>query len=482
MSDKEIDALLADVLKLPNEDKPRLALADSPTLPAWRKDLIRVQCAIARDGESDPFRHEWGRNEHIQRLLLERLRFLKRGFLQLHENMALSYRRGLLEVVTTDIATFIDIGPECLTWDTFPFLTSLHLTGRTERIAEFISSPLLERFRRIWFGEALCNDETIKSLASSSFLKGLQSLNLRFWGECDNKEVLAHNGGIITAEGVRAIAISPLLQQLQDLDITFHSIRAEGARAIADSSSLSSLRTLIVDLNEINDCGLEALAASSSLRTLRSLSVRNNNITHAGFMAFLSSDMACPLRSLRCSDNRIGPALGMLLSGAPTLASLEHIYIANCGLGSSGFGDLEKFVSSRPLRTLNVDYNEIGDDFGRVFKWSTSLHHLSAAGNGITDDALPATMAGGLSEVRSLNLNSNALGDKFAKTISENPMFSNLEALNLSGNAIGDEGVAAIRRSGTLNRLLTLSVSKDSISPREQEALVRRFGEGMILT
>ncbi len=476
-------SILADALKSPDDDAPRMALANTSEIATWHSHLIQVQCDLAQRAANDPFRHEWQVVDHVEQRLLGSLSSFERGFLQLRPNLAVSFRRGFLEVVTAELATILDHGEECLAFALFPFVNRLHLTGDTARIPDLCSSPLLQRIDHLWFAEALCDDRKVKTLSSSSNIGHLKSLNFRFWGECDDKGRLADYGGVISPDGAKALASSSSLRNLQSLDLTFHDLGLHGTQHLTRSTTLQNLETLCLDLNDLGDDGVKELAVADNFTSLASLSVRDNGISLEGIHALISGPRAQGLRSLRLTDNDLGPDAGTVFAKTTCFGRLEYLYLANCSLGDKGFSDLLEFNRLPQLRSLNVDRNSIGPSFFGVFRAAPAIAHISAMSNGISDDNAHHMLAGTgnhSSELRSLNLSDNKLGNGFAQAISESLAFGNLETLHLAGNSVDDIGASYIRQSESLKNLQLVSFDASRVSDQEQRLLVDRFGDGVV--
>jgi len=325
----------------------------------------------------------------------------------------------------------------------------------------------------------LCDDAKVKTLSSSSNVGHLKSLSFRFWGECDDKNQLADYGGVISPDGAEALASSSNLRTLQSLDLTFHNLGLHGTQHLARSTTLENLETLCLDLNDIGDDAIKVLAVADNLASLASLSVRDNGVSLEGVHAFISGPRAKGLRSLRLSDNNLGPDAGKVFAKANCFGQLEYLYLANCSLGDKGFSSLLEFKRLPQFRTLNVDRNSIGASFFDLIGAAPGIEHFSAVSNRITDD-MAGVAESRNSEIRSLNLSDNNLGNEFARVISDSTMFGNLETLHLAGNNVDDVGASFIRQSEALKNLRLISFDASRVSDEEQRQLRDRFGDGVV--
>lgn len=484
MSQRKTVDLLAESITSPDNDEARLELIKQSEFVGWRQKYVHVQCEVAARRAVDPFRREWQYVDHLESHLANRCSVFSRGFLEIHPRLSISFMRGFLEIVTTDMSTFVDIGPECLSPDIVPFVNRLHLLGDTARVEEFVECPILSRIRHLWFGEALCNDRILESLTTSRYLTSLESLNLRFWGECNDKQLLRNEGGGVTADGAATLASSKCAVGIRELDFSFHDIGSRGVRALVRSQALGLLATLILDSNDVGDDGMSEVFSDSTTFWLGAFSCCDSGLSPRAVANALASERAKTLRSLRLSDNRLGPGSGSIFSGNHALNSLERLYLSNCGLDEQEFTELLRFEGMSRLRTINVDHNRIGGSVASLFDSMIEFDHVSAAGNAIctADFKFKDRPSDSPINGRSINLNDNLLDDEFASVISHKSVFQNVESLNLSANPISDLGAAMIRMSSNLPRLRILSLSKAALSRREQDQLKLRFGDGLILT
>jgi uncharacterized protein (TIGR02996 family) len=107
----------------------------------------------------------------------------------------------------------------------------------------------------------------------------------------------------------QALAASPHLATVRELDLHGNNVGDEGARALAASPHLGALRVLVLSFNLINVEGVRALAASVLLAGLQELNLRYNyGIADEGACVLVASPHLVGLRKLRLECCGIGQA------------------------------------------------------------------------------------------------------------------------------------------------------------------------------
>ncbi len=98
---------------------------------------------------------------------------------------------------------------------------------------------------------------------------------------------------------------SPLLGQLEVIDLQSCLLTAEDIGRFATSPNLPRLRELVLAWNQIGTDGATVLAAMGQLKGLESLDLVGNGITNAGARAIAQSPHLGDLKELRISRNPI---------------------------------------------------------------------------------------------------------------------------------------------------------------------------------
>lgn len=250
---EQLAIFLRDIKNDPDDDTPRLVLAD------WLQDqgdprgeLLALDFAIDRLGESDPRRAELQRR---QRLLLDQYATTWLGPLR---DLPLFWRfeRGFLHLDASADRFLTDEVNDLARTDAFDWVMSLWLTElRGSSLARLARSPLLD--------VAPCLDV--------------------------GRNRLGH-------DELAALLDSPRVTALRSLTVSYNRLGLSGAAALAACPRLAGLRTLRLAHNRIGDEGALALASSPYLKALTGLDVGHNHISPDGVAALLGRFGATILR------------------------------------------------------------------------------------------------------------------------------------------------------------------------------------------
>jgi uncharacterized protein (TIGR02996 family) len=175
----------------------------------------------------------------------------------------------------------------------------------------------------------------------------------------------------------RALATSPFLRRLRELDLCACFIRTEGAEALAASSGLSSLRVLNLHHNSIGDAGAEALAGASWAGGLIDLRLESNHISPAGGRALGRSRLLTNLVRLELHSNTVGPDLCQAIAEGPARPALRHFSLGSNRLGDAGAIALASWPGLLAFDYLCLAWNPIGSAGVRTLAHS---QHLSGVG------------------------------------------------------------------------------------------------------
>jgi uncharacterized protein (TIGR02996 family) len=294
----EVAAFLADIRDDPDDDTPRLILADwleehGDEGDRARAELIRVQVERARLSPNDPRQPELRQREehlilswrlHWSGPLAGRVRFLNyhRGTvaltvtcpmlrspsllaLQQTEEWAWVVRLEIVEVThangarLTSCPLIADVaelslrgpvgGPEHTVWaltfaDSLARLVRLRLSGGGDRLRFLVNAHRLLRLRELDLtGNNIGNGGT--QVLAGAHLPALSSLSL------------ARN--IIGDTGARELAASPHLGGLHELDLSDNRLTDETAFCLARSPHLKNLTRLVLWGNPITTAGAAEL-------------------------------------------------------------------------------------------------------------------------------------------------------------------------------------------------------------------------------
>jgi uncharacterized protein (TIGR02996 family) len=317
----EVLAFLAEIKERPDEDAARLVLADwleeyGDPADAARAELVRLQVRQAGLPAGDPERLALGgRERDLQR------RWEAAWLGPLRERVrSVEYDRGLVALTLT-------CGVLCS--------HSLRALQGSEAWAWVL-------------GGQVEGD----SPAPGSRLAGCPLLG--DWVRLSFVSRASHSCPLGT-QGVGALARSPWLGRMLDLELQANDIDDAGARALADSPSLGRLRELDLTANQLSDAGLAALVAPACRFRLQRLNLARNAIGDAGAVALGASPAVAELRELDLGDNRLTNAGARALADSPWLGRLTRLWLWGNFIGAEGverlvarFGAQVVFARSGP--------------------------------------------------------------------------------------------------------------------------------------
>jgi len=241
------DALWSAILAHPHDNEPRLRLAD------WlderdhpRGEFIRLQCQLERLPLANPLRLSLEAREH--ELLADHEREWL-GELDPLVNWAV-FQRGFPSEIATSCDAFLDRGERIMSMAP---IQMVHLAGARDKANDLAHCRALRRV---------------------SFLD-LSNNHLR-------------------DQGVRILMQSPHIGNLEGLNLSSVGLGDVGARALASATDLVGLRELYLCDNRITHSGLRVLAESPLVQQLEILSLRFNVCTDG--RALLHADPALSLQ------------------------------------------------------------------------------------------------------------------------------------------------------------------------------------------
>lgn len=211
-------------------------------------------------------------------------------------------------------------------------------------LRELLRSPHLAGLRRLELSECSLKSRVMKALAEYPW-EGLDRLDL--------------SSNDLTAAGVRHLAGAPRLAALRSLDLSAnHNLGDDGMKALAQSPHLRNLCDLDLGFWTLSRRGVSALAGASWLRQLRRLRLCSLDTRRAG----LEILAAAPLDGLRALDlghsDLTADDLPALLA-APWLSGLTHLNLSSNNLGEAGANLLAAAPGLDNLVELDLHRNEI---------------------------------------------------------------------------------------------------------------------------
>lgn len=440
----EVRAFLEDIREHPEDDAPRLILADwlddnGDEIDRARGEFIRLQCYLARPEPTPPLL-----SRRLRQLLADYAEDWLGPLLPLVDGWR--FERGMVHVAMQGIHGFAPELHELLHTETFAWvegLTLRQMSGGLVAVAERL--PLLDHIQVLTIEESRPSDTALGRLVCHHGLAGLRKLNLA--------------GCHVTAWVVEALASEGHLPNLETLDLTRNYGGSQGLQALARSSVLPRLRRLHLGFNNVSDEALATLAESPLIERLEALDLRGNlSCTAMGLETLLDNPRAAALRQLNLSGVQVGSLSMQALARSPVARVLRELYLDRVNLGNEAIKQLA---------------------FSEAFP---ALELLSLARNHLTDEALIALAHGCVPlRPRVLDLSHNHIDREGAVVLATSPLFERLEELDLEDNRICDEGAFALASSPVLGRLHFLDVGSNGLTALGQAMLLRRFGHSRVL-
>jgi uncharacterized protein (TIGR02996 family) len=320
----EVLAFLRDIKENPEDETPRLILADwleehGAEHDIARAELIRVQCEMARRSPSDPQRValQTRVNElssaHAPFWLgplrqLEHARSFERGLLQLHVEA-----RPLLALAAGGLAD-----TEAYAW-----VDGLRIrSGVTAALGRLVGSGFLRGLNSLGLRRCALRSTAVVMLCKAAELASLRALDL---GE-----------NTIGPEGVRSLVRSPHLHRLQRLNLDQNSLGFDGLRELEKADFLPSLTALELNGNWMGTETAVALVSSRKLENLKVLSLALDNLTDPAVVALASSPALKQLRRLDLRSNQLGDVSARALASSWHLAELVWLEMAGNRMSAEG--------------------------------------------------------------------------------------------------------------------------------------------------
>jgi len=283
----------------------------------------------------------------------------------------------------------------------------------------------------------------------------------------------------IGPKGAEMLAKSSTLKKLRVLELRGCEIEEAGAIALAGSANLARLTSLNLGANLIGRGGVKALAGSANLKLLETLALDDNKLGSIGAQAIASSPVLRRLTTLDFSRNEIGSEGALALAKAANLARLTTLKLTDNKLGGAGVRMLATSPHLGQLKVLDLSFNEIDDEGGQALAtWEVikQLEELTLSYNKIGDAGLTA-LAGwpGLAGLKKLTLRENKSGSDGIKALALSPHLKGLKELDLSNNDVGLAGAKALAASTVLKNLEQLWIQEANLTPEGEKILRKRF-------
>lgn len=307
MSDSQ--GLLDAIRERPDEDLPRLALADwCMEQPAEatqaRGEFIQLRCQAARLAAADPAR--WDLDARAR---------------QLRDRYEAQW-----------------LGPvagQADGWDYDRGLVVVELrAGFSQRLslAKAMSDPAW--FWVIGVKGVLLDLDDVRRLAASAAAERITSLDLSDCG--------------VTADEVRAVALQGRFVRLSRLHLSYARLGDDGAEALA-KSSLDRLTVLSLFAARVGPTGARALANAAGLKRLASLDLGHNRLGQQGARAIAACGALSDLTTLSLSGCQIGDRGAAALIDSTALGKLDRLDATDNGLSAGAKEELRQRFGARAV-------------------------------------------------------------------------------------------------------------------------------------
>ncbi|MCI0702656.1 MAG: TIGR02996 domain-containing protein [Planctomycetia bacterium] len=415
------DALYRAICAYPDEDTPRLAFADliEEAGDSDRAHFIRAQIALSQVPIYDPLwvkARQFDPDAATGWCQTNTLPNLPAGY-GWHR---FEFRRGFpWKVGVLSLEAFVS-GGEAI-FECAP-IQALSMDARTRPDFDVLADwPHLARLDRLEVSVGWLGSASIAQLTDSPFATNITELEFEFDG--------------VTAEGLTALAASPLFERLRVLELRSNAIPS----------------ALLVD----------ALAAAREPTALSRLSLPNNRIGRDDAAHLFALSVMSAIEYLDISDNPLGVDGVQALAKSGSVRGLRVLNLCKTNPGVPGIKSLTEASGLAGLRMLDLSTNRLGPVAVKLIG-----------------------SCGGFRGLRVLNLAYNPVGDIGAATLAKSSSLAGLHELDLRGADIGNAGAIALAESPHLENLLRLDlrpVERRSFSSKARAALVERFGDRVSL-
>lgn len=372
----------------------------------------------------------------------------------------------------------IEAAERLLARGAFAEMTSLNLYLRGNDVcarwpafvAALAAAPGLERIEAIALRLPVCAGPShIEQLAALRALPNLRKLALTSWLGPNNAVALAASpllarlteldlsGNMIGREGLVALGASPHLRGLEVLSLA-HSLTPADARALRDTPGLEHLRALDLRGVRLEDAGIAALADNRTLAGLRALDLTHvTGVTDAGVARLLSGLPA--LEVVKFERTAAGDlAFAALVRAAGP--NLREVVWRWGQVSAAGLAALAGRALPR-LERLDLTHNDLGPAGGRALAQARmpGLRHLKLAETRIGGEAATALIAGlATPSLVTLDLADALAGDPdgAARAIAARTDWTGLRTLGLDHDFIGPDGFVALAAAPQLAGLVDL--------------------------
>lgn len=365
--------LLAAIAAAPDDDAPRLVLADLLSSRGDpRGELIVLQCRLVGMDPDDPAAPPV--RDRVRKLL-------EAGWKAYAGELApyaspYAFGRGFVGTVTMTIAAFAKHGPRLFA--TYPLHTLVVSNDKwiASALDKLVRVPV--ELRGLELHARADTVSPLAPLGKGAHFGRLERLALGGCGHtpADWKQLferiaaprlatLELSSIRSSASIVAAIASNPALSSLRELELSVRdSLDHRGAKRTRDAhaalaSTVALERLAIAHDDNVDDVALAAYFARDAAATLRSLKIEGCATTHALWRTIARSPKVTALEAVELRDHRELPLDGIAAVLASATA-LRHLAITSYGGSEESTRALERLLLAlpvdHPLKTVVVPY------------------------------------------------------------------------------------------------------------------------------
>ncbi len=218
---------------------------------------------------------------------------------------------------------------------------------------KMVRLPRMSQIRvlNLWLGDF--NDLHAVALAKTPYLRELKELDF--------------GRNFIGPRGLRAFAKSQNFIGLRSLSLRGSHVDEEGVVIISQSKTFRNLQILDLGNNEISRTGIQALAASPNLENLRTLDLWHSAAgsyreVDAGFRALAESKAFPKLEKWVLGDNHFGVEPLRTLANSTAFRNLRVLDLTACGIRNEGAHALVRSETLGGLQRLKFGRNSISNE------------------------------------------------------------------------------------------------------------------------
>jgi len=338
-------------------------------------------------------------------------------------------------------------------------ITSSNFASNLTELSLIFTQFETEQFEKLVSCPLLCNLTTLDLFGSRIGFEGCKLLaNSQYMAKLRDLAVWD-----MKDDGLKKIACSKNMQNLENLYLS--SGAQSGFESLTTSPYMSNIRELWLYYLKGDHC-LKLIATSQFVKKMENLFIRSGSVTDEGVKNIATSTNFSNLKNLSiCRGNIKGPSM-KLISECAHLGKLSKLSLVNIGIGD----EIKQLTSGQNLSnlvSLSLTDNGIGD-VGITSLASSSnfsqLQTLSLSHNKISFKGVNSlSCSPHLSKLTNLSLNDNEIGWEGAKSLSTSGNVKHLKKLMLNGCKIGNKGLKYISDSTELSNLMELGLSKNEI-------------------